>query len=128
MIELTREVAFRIAEGTIQSQTDARYGEQEPELVILERSRPDQAALTRTIRDFLTAQIGNCAKRRRDEEAMKGLAEALQMAARLLTPLEVREGEGGGPASSMRRTMLGLAAQILGEMLPDPVSMRRIAG
>jgi hypothetical protein len=55
---------------------------------------------------------------------MKGLAEALQMAARLLTPLEVREGEGGGPASSMRRTMLNLAAQILGETLPEPQCIR----
>jgi len=125
MMEITREVAFRLAEGATESQIDPLTGRlHEPELVILERQRPDQAPLTRTIRAYLEAQIKHCGMRRRDAEAVRGLAEALQMASRLLTAQEVREGPNGGPVSSARSAFLSLAATLLGETLPESQAIR----
>jgi hypothetical protein len=125
MIEITREVAFRLAEGATESQVDPVTGRlHEPELIILERQRPDQAPLTKTIRGYLEAQIKHCEMRRRDAEAVRGLAEALQMAARLLTAQEVKEGQSGGPIASTRSAFLSLAATLLGETLPESQPMR----
>jgi hypothetical protein len=143
-MELTidRETAFRIVEGTTQTQTDPVTGRlHEPELLTLERQRPDQAALTKMIRLYLEGQVKHCAKRRKDHEAIAGLIDALLMAARLLTSLEIKEGECGGPVSSVRRTFLSLADTLAsgdvvrqfiheyaGEKdLPEPQSMRPVA-
>lgn len=111
---IDRETAFRLAEGAISPQVDEAGKLHDPELVILERAEPGHRDLTQKVRKYLEAQVRYCGMRRRDEEAIKGLGEALQMAARLLTAQEIVEGEGGGPVASTRRAFMSLGRELVG--------------
>jgi hypothetical protein len=125
---MDRDTAFRIADGAVRSQVDPRTGAvYQSELDILEQQRPEYADLTAKIREYLGNQLANCARRRRDEDAIRGLAESLRMAAGLLrveTSLS-RDSGHGGVLESLRTSLLSLAATLLCEELPAPQSTRR---
>jgi hypothetical protein len=128
---MNRKWAFHIVDCAVHSGKDPVTGPvHEPDLVVLERERPDLKILTQSIRTHLEKSLANCDRQRKDEVAVRELAAAVRLSlAFLRTARNCSSDDGQRSAlAPLHDALQSLVAELTGETLPASRSIRAEVG